>query len=212
MLPVTLLRSLHSVNCVAVPPGWKRTGLVGNTRSGGNTLDALHGASAMWRHVALLAVAALLLAPSAARAQEQSAEPTVRRAIESVLEMETGRDAVRLPRITLDAANGDLTVVFAMRRPLADDPSQIVGSGTDDVFTILSAIYSSAAAPRIRTATVIGTYAVGGRYERPREIPLLRAVLSADRSAALDWTTVATVDPREAFDVWWVEGELAAQQ
>jgi hypothetical protein len=158
---------------------------------------------------AVFAVMALLLAVSPASAQEQSQEPTVRRAIESVLEMDTGRQALRLPRVTLDAASGDLTVIFAMRRPLADDPAQIVASATDDVFTILSATYTSAAAPRIRTATVIGTYAVTGRYSRPREIPILRAVLSADRSAAFDWTTVATADPREAFDLWWVEGELS---
>jgi hypothetical protein len=161
----------------------------------------------MWR---LVAVLALLVIAAPAGAQEQTQEPTVRRAIEAVLEMDSGRAAPRLPRVTLDSANGDLTVIFAMRRPFADDPAQIVASATDDVFTILAAAYSSAAAPRIRTATVIGTYAVSGRYERPREIPLLRAVLSADRSAAFDWTTVATADPRDAFDLWWVESELVA--
>jgi hypothetical protein len=158
--------------------------------------------------VAVLAVVALFAA-GAASAQEQAQEPTVRRAIESVLEMDTGRPATRLPRVTLDAASGDLTVIFAMRRPLADDPTQIVASGTDDVFTILAAAYSSDAAPRIRTATVIGTYAVGGRYERPREIPLVRAVLSADRSTTLDWSSAATLNPHDAFDLWWVEGELS---
>jgi len=25
----------------------------------------------------------------------------------------------------------------------------------------------------------------------------------------LDWTSVATIDPRDALDVWWVEGELS---
>jgi hypothetical protein len=162
----------------------------------------------MPRFATVLIVLVLFLAAGSARAQEQSQEPTVRRAIESVLEMETGRQAPRLPRVTLDTANDDLTVVFAMRRPLSDDPAQIVASATDDVFIILAAAYTSAAAPRIRTATVIGTYAVAGRYERPREIPLVRAVLSADRSAALDWTAAGSVDPRAAFDVWWVEGEL----
>jgi hypothetical protein len=122
----------------------------------------------MLRLVGVLVVVASVLAPGAASAQEQTQEPTVRRAIESVLEMDAGRQVRRLPRVTLDAASGDLTVVFAMRRPLTDDPAQIVASATDDVFTILSAAYTSAAAPRIRTATVIGTYAVSGRYERPR--------------------------------------------
>jgi len=163
------------------------------------------------RRVVGVVTAVMLLIAAPAAAQEQTQEPTVRRAIESVLEMETGRTAVRLPRVTLDTANGDLTVIFAMRRPFADDPLQIVASATDDVFTILSAAYSSAAASRIRTATVIGTYAVSGRYERPREIPLIRAVLSSDRSAQFDWTTAATADPRQAFDQWWVYSELVGQ-
>jgi hypothetical protein len=161
------------------------------------------------RTTAFWLIAALaLLAPGTALAQGETEEPSVRRSIESALEMDSYRDAQRLPRVTLDEANGDLTVIFAMRRPLADDPHQIVASATDDVFTILWAVYTSAAAPRIRTATVLGTYAVVGRYARPREIPLMRAVLSADRATRLDWWNVARIDPREALDVWWVEGEL----
>jgi hypothetical protein len=97
-----------------------------------------------------------------------------------------------------------------MRRPMTDDPHQIVASATDDVFTILWAIYTSPDAARIRTATVLGTYAVVGRYERPREIPLLRAVLTADRATNFDWSNVATLDPSRALDTWWVEGELLA--
>jgi len=158
---------------------------------------------------ALIAALALLL-PGTALAGGDTEEPSVRQSIESVLEMDSYRQALRLPRVTLDEANGDLTVIFAMRRPLGDDPRQIVASATDDVFTILWAAYTSAAAPRIRTATVVGTYAVVGRYERPREIPLMRAVLSAERATRLDWWNVARVDPREALDVWWVEGELVA--
>ena len=161
------------------------------------------------RTTALWLIAALaLLAPGTALAQAETEEPSVRRSIESALEMDSYRDARRLPRVTLDDSTGDLTVIFAMRRPLADDPRQIVASATDDVFTILWAVYTSAAAPRIRTATVLGTYAVVGRYARPREIPLMRAVLSADRATRLDWWNVDRLDPREAFDVWWVEGEL----
>ena len=115
-----------------------------------------------------------------------------------------------LPRITLDNAKGDLTIVLGMRRPLSDDAAQIVASATDDVFTILWATYSSADAPRIRTTTVLGTYAIVGRYEHPRELPLLRAVLTADRAANFDWPNVASLDPRRVLDTWWVEGELVA--
>ena len=155
----------------------------------------------------LIVILCLLAAPSA-HAQSQVEEPTVRDAIQSVLEMDTWRHADRLPRVTLDPAAGDLTIVFAMRRPLADDPVQIVASATDDVFTILWATYTSPAASRIRTTTVLGTYAIVGRYARPREVPLLRAVLSADRARDFDWQHVASLDPRQALDTWWVEGEL----
>jgi hypothetical protein len=169
-----------------------------------------------WRGVRGLAgvvvVLLTLLLPGIALAQEETEEPSVRQSIEAALEMDTYRQVLRLPRVTLDEARGDLTVIFAMRRPLTDDPRQVVASATDDIFTILWAAYTSAAAPRIRTATVLGTYSVVGRYERPREIPLMRAVLSADRATRLDWWNVARLDPREALDVWWVEGELVAGQ
>src|SRR3982074_2320526 len=98
----------------------------------------------------LVAVMAIVvaLAASPVGAQEESQEPTVRRATEGMLEMDTGRQAaVRVPRVTLDAASGDLTVVFAMRRPLADDPHQIVAHPPHDAFTILSAAYTHAPPP-----------------------------------------------------------------
>jgi hypothetical protein len=153
---------------------------------------------------------ALIAAASVAQADEQVEETAVRHAIEAVLDMDPGRQTNRLPRVTLDPSRGDLTVVFAMRRPLSDDPAQIVASATDDVFTILWATYTSVDAPRIRTTTVLGTYAVVGRYENPKEVPLLRAVLSADRAANFDWADTATLDPSQALDVWWVERELMA--
>lgn len=159
-----------------------------------------------------LILALALLAPRSALAQGETEEPSVRQSIEAALEMDTYRQAARLPRVTLEETTGDLTVIFAMRRPLVDDPRQIVASATDDVFTILWAAYTSAAAPRIRTATVLGTYAVVGRYERPREIPLMRAVLSAERATRLDWWHVTRIDPRDALDTWWIEGELVAGQ
>jgi hypothetical protein len=153
------------------------------------------------------AVLLFLLTPFAVSAQ-QVEMPAVRQSIESVLEMDTWRGAARLPRVTLDSDTGDLTVVFAMRRPLSDDPHQIVSSATDDIFTILWAAYTSPAAGQIRVTTVLGTYAVVGRYDHPKEIPLVRAVLSAERAINFDWANVTRFDPREVFDTWWVEGEL----
>jgi hypothetical protein len=157
--------------------------------------------------VALVA-ATLFQLPGAAHAETLVDEPTIRLAIESTLELDTGRQAPRLPRVSLDADRGDVTVVFAMRRPGVDDPVQIVNSATDDVFTILWAAYTSGAAPRIQKVTVLGTYAVVGRYARPREIPLMRAVLSVERAAHFDWSQVAVANPGEVLDDWWVESEL----
>jgi hypothetical protein len=143
-------------------------------------------------------------------AQQQFDEPAVRQAIETVIELETQRDAPRLPRVSMDPAAGDLTVVFAMRRPFADDPQQIVSSATDDVFNILWASYTSPTASRIRTVTVLGTYSVVGRFARPREVPLLRAVMSARSAARMDWSQAANVNPAYVLDAWWVYGELTA--
>ena len=161
--------------------------------------------------VVLLCVAmaaTLLVSVAPAYGQQLQGDPVVRAAIATVLDMDPGRDVERLPRIDLDPVRGDMTIVFAMRRPLSDDPRQIIASGTDDVFTILWAAYTSGDANRIRTATVLGTYAIVGRYERPRELPLIRAVLSADRASNFDWSQVASVDPSRVLDTWWVEGEL----
>jgi hypothetical protein len=158
----------------------------------------------------LLLCLALLASATPVEGQALIGEPVVRAAIQSVLDMDTGRDVERLPRIDLDPTRGDLTVVFAMRRPVSDDPHQVVASGTDDIFTILWAIYTSADAPRIQTATVLGTYAVVGRYEKPREIPLVRAVLTAENAARLDWASAAVVDPNQVLNTWWVEPELLA--
>ena len=162
--------------------------------------------------VAVLVLVLEVISTLPAHAQELTDEPVVRQALQSVLEMDTGRDVERLPRITLDPVRGDLTIVFAMRRPQSDDPRQIVASATDDVFSILWATYASADAARIRTTTVLGTYAITGRYEHPREVPLVRAVLTADRAANFDWSNAYRLDPGQAFDTWWVEGELAAMQ
>jgi hypothetical protein len=158
-------------------------------------------------HRGFVALLLLLMTPLSASAQEVDM-PTIRQSIESVLEMETWRDAERLPRVTLNQATGDVTVVFGIRRPVADDARQIVGGATDDIFTILWATYSSSMAGQIRSATVLGTYAVVGRYDHPKEIPLIRAVLSANRATNFDWSHLYTYDPRDVLDTWWVDGEL----
>jgi hypothetical protein len=157
----------------------------------------------------LVVAAVLALLPTVARAAEIE-ELGIRAKIEAFIELDTARGVPRLPRVTMDPATGDLTVVFAMRRPLSDDPTRVVASATDDIFNILWAAYTTQTFPPVRTATVLGTYGVTGRYSRAREIPLVRAVLTATSAAGLDWNNATALDPRAVFDVWWVEGELLA--
>jgi hypothetical protein len=38
----------------------------------------------------------------------------------------------------------------------------------------------------------------------------VRAVLSDASAARLNWARAAILEPRDVFDVWWVEGELVA--
>jgi hypothetical protein len=146
-----------------------------------------------------LVVAALLavvLAPSVAAAQEADVEaPAARQAIEAVLDLDSGRGVPRLPRVTIDPTSGDLTVIFAMMRPGDDDPVHVAGVARADTWSILRAAYSSDDAWRIQTVTVLGTYRVVGKYERGKEIPLLRATLSSARAASLGWrATEADLD------------------
>jgi hypothetical protein len=155
----------------------------------------------MVRLVVLVALALVGL-PSLAHAQDVDA-PGVRQAIEAAIDMDAGRDIARLPRVTLD--NGDLTVIFAMQRPGDDDPAHVEQVAQTDVLAILQAIYASEDAPTIRSATVLGTYRVVGKYERGKEIALLRAVLSPERAASFDWLSTTVGD----LDVFWTPGDLA---
>src|SRR5207249_12099157 len=69
----------------------------------------------MHRYVAgALALAVSLLLSGTSYAQNETDEPTVRHAIESVLDMDSGRGVSRVPGVSLDSATGDLPVVFAM--------------------------------------------------------------------------------------------------
>lgn len=150
----------------------------------------------------VLIMLALGAPPSLAMAQEADA-PVVRQSIEAVIDMDAGRDIARLPRVSID--QGDLTVIFAMQRPGDDDPAHIEQVAVRDALSILYAAYKSEDAAQIRTTTVLGTYRVVGKYERGKEIPVLRAVLSAERAAIVDWNSVSLAD----LDVFWMPGDLA---
>jgi hypothetical protein len=96
-------------------------------------------------------------------------------------------------------------VIFAMQRPGDDDPAHVVQVAIDDTLRILQAAYHSDDAPRIRAATVLGTYRVVGKYERGKEIALLRSVLAAEHAAVLPWDSVRVGD----LDTFWMVGDVA---
>lgn len=129
-----------------------------------------------------------------------------RAAIEAAIAPDTGRGVPRVPRVTLDDT-GDLTVVFAMRN-MADDPKAIGAGGLDDMFAILHAAYGADAVHTIRTATVLGTYAVWGKFDSTRELPLMRATLSGQRAGALDWCYLRPTDLPTITEDWWMQEDI----
>jgi hypothetical protein len=147
--------------------------------------------------------AMLAAAPAAAEPTEQIGEaPRIRQAIEVAIDPDTRRGVARLPRVTIDAT-GDATAVLALRNE-ADDPEATYAAALDDTLRVLRAIYHSADVDRISIATVVGTFNVIGATGRAREVPVLRAVLSAEHAAQLDWAALGPDEVPQLADVWWV--------
>jgi pimeloyl-ACP methyl ester carboxylesterase len=102
---------------------------------------------------------------------------------------DTGRGAIRLPSVSIDET-GDLSVVVALRE--IDDLNAFRAAAEQDVFDIFRAVYDRPDSP-VRTATVIGTYPVAGTGN-PRELRVLRVVLSNTHAADLNWTLATPTD------------------
>lgn len=148
-----------------------------------------------------------LLAATVARAEgTASDDAAIRATIEPAIASDSGRGVPRVARVTLDDT-GDLTVVFAMR-DVADDPQAIGATGLDDLLSVMRAVYRSPDAARIRTATVVGTYAVWGKFGRTRELPLVRATLSQRRAAGLDWCFLRSSDLPVVAEEWWIQEDI----
>src|SRR5215207_7522341 len=151
--------------------------------------------------VALFATA-LLLVP----AQQIEDAPELRETVYRALPLELNRDVDdRLPRVTIDAT-GDLTVVFAMRH--ADDIPGVRRAALDDTLAVLRAVYSSPEAARVTSATVLGTFNVIGKRNTPREQPVLRAVLTAERAPFLTSVETRPDQIPDLADVWWLHAAL----
>jgi pimeloyl-ACP methyl ester carboxylesterase len=117
--------------------------------------------------------------------------------IEAAIDPDTGRGVIRLPEVGIDDT-GDLTVVFALREK--DDLDAFRAAAEEDVFRILRAVYTETDSP-VRTATVVGTYSVT-ETGKPRELPTLRTVLSAENASKIAWQTATPQDLFTAADVY----------
>jgi pimeloyl-ACP methyl ester carboxylesterase len=120
-----------------------------------------------------------------------SVDAEIRGWIEKAIDPDTGRGGIRLPEVWMTDA-GDLTVVFALREE--DDLDAFRAAAAEDVFDILRAVYDEPQSP-VQTATVIGTYPVTGTGN-PRELRVLRTVLSKENAANVDW---ASAKPESLF-------------
>ena len=148
-------------------------------------------------------LAALLAVPAGAApsGQDITDAPLIRAAVTAAIDPDTKRDAPRLPRVGIDST-GDVTVVFALRDE--GELGAIRAGAQADALAILSAVYHSPDAHRVTTTTVVGTFSVIGKRDQGRELPVLRAVLTAERAAGLDWDGLAPEQLPEIVDVWWL--------
>jgi pimeloyl-ACP methyl ester carboxylesterase len=102
---------------------------------------------------------------------------------------DTDRGVIRLPSVSIDDT-GDLSVVIALREE--DDVNAFRAAAAQDVFDIYRAVYDRADSP-VRTATVVGTYPIAGTGN-PRELRVLRVVLSQANAEHLNWTLATPTD------------------
>src|SRR4051794_1447017 len=105
---------------------------------------------------------------------ESSLDEQNRTLIEATIDPDTGRGVIRLPAVWTNES-GELSVVVALRE--RDDLDAFRAAAQEDVFKIMRAVYTEPDNP-ITSTTVVGTYSVTGTGN-PRELPILRVVLSA---------------------------------
>jgi len=133
--------------------------------------------------------------------------PNILLAVGAVLNPDTKRDVPRMARATIDTS-GDATVVFALRNE-NDHQEAIVTTALADTLAAFWAIYHSPDTAQVTSATVIGTYAIQGKTGSMRELPVLRAVLTANNAAHLNWNAVMPEQLPEIVDDWWMHAKLA---
>jgi hypothetical protein len=162
------------------------------------------------RLLRLCAVFVLLLSvapPSVAGATPAGAsveDPELYALVADALPPGTHRAAPRLATVTVDEA-GQATVIFAIRSEAGDAEATRAG-GISDALTTLRTIYAAPAGPQLTSLTVLGTFPFQGtKGKSVREGVVLRAVLSAERAAEVDWDQLTPAD----LDVWWMQEAFA---
>jgi len=114
------------------------------------------------------------------------------------------------PRVSLDP-NGGTTVTFAIRATDDDDPAAIRAGALADTLAVLQTVYAAPAASHVRTLMVLGTFPFQGtRGHSVRESPVLRAVLSAERAAHLEWSQLSPDSLADVLDAWWLQSAFAS--
>jgi quinohemoprotein ethanol dehydrogenase len=127
-------------------------------------------------------------------------------AVESTMDLDGGRSAVRVPSVTIDPA-GEASVRFAIRNE-GTDPRAVATSALADLKTILETVSQSSDAARITSTTVFGTCPVANEAGQVPESIVLRGVLSAERAAQIDWSSVAPEDLGSVLASLWLHPAL----
>jgi quinohemoprotein ethanol dehydrogenase len=148
----------------------------------------------------------LLRAPTATSDPEEALDLKI--AVESTLDLNLQRDAVRVPRVTVNPA-GEATVQFAVRN-VGDDGPAVTAAAFEDARTILRTLSQSTETSRIHSMTVLGTYPVVNKAGAVPETIVLRAELSAERARLLNWDALGANDLASALDVLWLHPVLTS--
>jgi alcohol dehydrogenase (cytochrome c) len=138
---------------------------------------------------------------------DPDAAPDLMAAVSQTLDLDTGRDTLRLPRVNIDQ-DGEATVQFALRSE-GGDPGAVQEGGMDDLLKILRAIHQSTDAGHITNTTVLGTYPVERKGGVAPETVVLRAVVSAEKAAQIDWDALTPQDLPNALEIFWEHPALA---
>lgn len=124
--------------------------------------------------------------------------------IEAALPAATGRGGSRFTLIALDV-NGALTVIYKVEA----EPTltTLRDAAIADQLILLRAIFGRPPIASVRTATIVGTYAIS-KGASTRELPIVMATVTANRAQHIDWANVQPGQLPALVQVWWLHPAL----